>query len=165
MSIPVALSMSKRLASSSCLISDWMKSQRRWDDCPPVSSGSCCTTPGCCCWWGRELHPPRMTSPGSLVQSSTGWRARDVGMTAHQFLQGPVVPVWQTASSSSDDIARASCPTSDWMKSQRRWYDCPPVSEVQLNWTCTTASKLEDFLPQQYFYWHLLTDFPSFFGD
>jgi hypothetical protein len=28
---------------------------------------------------------------------------------------------------------------------------------------CTTASELEDFLPQQALYWHLLADFPSFF--
>jgi hypothetical protein len=50
-----------------------------------------CTTPGYCCWWYRQPHPPRITLPGPLVQSATGWRARDVGMTAHQFLQGLVV--------------------------------------------------------------------------
>ncbi len=38
-----------------------------------------------------------------------------------------VVVVRLTASSSSDDIARASCSISHWMKSQRRWDDCPPV--------------------------------------
>jgi hypothetical protein len=73
--------------------------------------------------------------------------------------------VRQTASSSSDDIARASCSISLWMKSQRRWDDCPPVSEVQLNWRwTTTTSELKDFLPQQQsLYWHLLADFPAFF--
>ena len=35
--------------------------------------------------------------------------------------------VRQTASSSSDDIARASCLISNWMKRQRSWDDCPPV--------------------------------------
>ncbi len=35
--------------------------------------------------------------------------------------------VRQTASFSSDDIARGSCPISDWMKSQRLWDGCPPV--------------------------------------
>jgi hypothetical protein len=35
--------------------------------------------------------------------------------------------VRQTASFSSNDIARASCSISNWMKSQKRWDDCPPV--------------------------------------
>ncbi len=44
--------------------------------------------------------------------------------------------------------------------------DCSNLAafrEVQLNWRGTTASELEDFLPQQSLYWHLLADFQSFF--
>ncbi len=134
------------IARASCPISHWMMSQRHWDDYPPTSLQGILWV-----YRSRVLLLVRQQAASSSsddiarascsisrwMKSQRCWD--DYPSTSLQgmlwvYRSRLLLLVRQTASSSSDDIARASGPISHWMKSQRRWDDCPPVSGVQLNW-------------------------------